>query len=134
MLHMSSKHTVAVTMAFLAFALMASLASAQTKTKKEPAAAKSATAASVEKAPRLTIVEPVKEYGEVPKGDKLDWSFLVKNTGNADLQIIAAKPGCGCTVADFDKLVKPGETGKINAHVDTTNFAGPIAKGVTVET
>jgi len=134
MLHMSSKRTVAVTMAFLAFALMASLASAQTKTKKEPAAAKSATAASVEKAPRLTIVEPVKEYGEVPKGDKLDWAFVIKNTGSSDLQIIAAKPGCGCTVADYDKVIKPGETGKVTAHVDTTNFSGPIAKTVTLET
>ncbi len=131
---MSSKRTVAVTMAFLAFALMASLASAQTKTKKEPAAAKSATAASVEKAPRLTIVEPVKEYGEVPKGDKLDWAFVIKNTGSSDLQIIAAKPGCGCTVADYDKVIKPGETGKVTAHVDTTNFSGPIAKTVTLET
>src|SRR5713226_5771678 len=132
MLHMS-KRTVAVTMAFLV-ALMASLASAQTKTKKEPAAAKSATAASVEKAPRLTIVEPVKEYGEVPKGDKLDWAFVIKNTGSSDLQIIAAKPGCGCTVADYDKVIKPGETGKVTAHVDTTNFSGPIAKTVTLET
>jgi hypothetical protein len=87
-----------------------------------------------EKAPRLTIVDPVKDFGVVPKGDKLDWSFVIKNTGNADLQIIAARPGCGCTVADFDKVIKPGETGKVNAHVDTTNFAGPIAKGVTVET
>jgi hypothetical protein len=87
-----------------------------------------------EKAPRLTIVDPVKDFGVVPKGDKLDWSFIIKNTGNADLQIIAARPGCGCTVADFDKVIKPGESGKVNAHVDTTNFAGPIAKGVTVET
>jgi len=132
MLHMS-KRTVAVTMAFLV-ALMASLASAQSKTKKEPAAAKSATAASEKKAPRLTIVEPVKEYGEVPKGDKLDWAFVIKNTGSSDLQIIAAKPGCGCTVADYDKVIKPGETGKVTAHVDTTNFSGPIAKTVTLET
>lgn len=87
-----------------------------------------------EKAPRLTIVEPVKDYGTIPKGEKLDWSFVVKNTGDADLQIIAAKPGCGCTVADFDKVIKPGETGKVTAHVDTTAFAGPIAKSVTLET
>jgi hypothetical protein len=106
---------------------------------KAPAAVAAAPAAvaepkEAEKAPRLTIIDPVKDFGVVPKGEKLDWSFAIKNTGNADLQIIAAKPGCGCTVADFDKLIKPGETGKINAHVDTTNFAGPIAKGVTVET
>ena len=129
---MSSKRSVVVTMAFLV-ALMASLASAQTKAKK-PDTAKSATAAAEEKSPRLTIVEPVKEYGEVAKGDKLDWSFLIKNTGTSDLQIIAAKPGCGCTVADFDKVIKPGETGKVTAHVDTTAFAGPIAKTVTLET
>ncbi len=122
---MSSKRSLAVTMAFLV-ALVASFAMAQAKTKKATT--------ETEKAPRLTIVEPTKEYGEVAKGDKLDWSFLVKNTGTADLQIIAAKPGCGCTVADFDKVIKPGETGKVTAHVDTTNFSGPIAKTVTLET
>jgi hypothetical protein len=100
---------------------------------KAPAAAPAA-AESKEAAPRLTIVDPVKDFGTVPRGEKLDWVFSIKNTGNADLQIIAARPGCGCTVADFDKVVKPGETGKVTAHVDTTNFAGPIAKSVTVET
>src|SRR5205085_5252345 len=123
---MSPKRSLVVTMASFV-ALMASLVSAQT------AAAKKADAAD-NKAPRLTIVEPVKEYGEVPKGDKLDWSFVIKNTGNADMQIIAAKPGCGCTVANFDKVVKPGVTGKATAHVDTTAFTGPITNTVTLET
>jgi hypothetical protein len=86
------------------------------------------------KAPRLTLVEPLKDFGTVPKGEKIDWSFEVKNTGNADLEILAAKPTCGCTVADFDKVIKPGATGKVSAHVDTTNFAGPISKAVTLET
>lgn len=124
---MSSKRNLVVAMAFLV-ALTASFATAQNKT------AKKATDTAEEKAPRLTIVEPVKEYGEVAKGDKLDWSFAIKNTGTADLQIIAARPGCGCTVADFDKVIKPGETGKVTAHVDTTAFSGPIAKTVTLET
>jgi hypothetical protein len=96
--------------------------------------AKPAEATKEAPAPRLTIVEPVKDFGVVAKGDKLDWTFQIKNTGDSDLQIIAAKPGCGCTVADFDKVIKPGETGKVTAHVDTTNFAGPIAKSVSVET
>lgn len=86
------------------------------------------------KAPRLTLVEPLKDFGTVPKGEKIDWSFVVKNTGSANLEILAAKPACGCTVADFDKVIKPGQTGKVTAHVDTTNFAGPISKAVTLET
>ena len=133
---MSSKRFLVVAMA----ALISVSALAATPNKKDDTeAAQKAKATATEskdeeKAPRLTIVEPVKDYGTVPKGDKLDWAFLIKNTGDADLQIIAAKPGCGCTVADFDKVIKPGATGKVTAHVDTTAFAGPIAKSVTLET
>jgi hypothetical protein len=86
------------------------------------------------KAPRLTLVEPLKDFGTVPKGTKIDWAFEIKNTGTADLEIIAAKPTCGCTVADFDKVIKPGQKGKVAAVVDTTGFAGPISKAVTLET
>ncbi|MGA8810134.1 MAG: DUF1573 domain-containing protein [Thermoanaerobaculia bacterium] len=135
---MSSKRILVVMIAVVV-ALTASLSFAAdqpAKAKKTAVAAekKAETAKEAEKAPRLTIVEPVKDYGTIAKGEKLDWSFLVKNTGDTDLQIIAAKPGCGCTVADFDKVIKPGETGKVTAHVDTTAFAGPIAKTVTLET
>lgn len=138
---MLSKRISLVTMATLV-ALTASLTFAADsgkaiKTKKKSTAAKHAeasTAKSADQAPRLTIVEPVKDFSTVSKGEKLDWAFAVKNTGTSDLQIIAARPGCGCTVADFDKLIKPGQTGKVNVHVDTTAFTGPIAKSVTLET
>ena len=116
---MSSKRILVIMIAVLV-ALTASLtfaADQPAKAKKTaaPAAKKAEAAKEAEKAPRLTIVEPVKDYGTIAKGEKLDWSFLVKNTGDSDLQIIAAKPGCGCTVADFDKVIKPGETGKVTA-------------------
>jgi len=91
-------------------------------------------AAEAAKAPRLMLTEPIKDFGTVPKGEKLDWSFEVKNTGTTDLEILAAKPTCGCTVADFTKVIKPGQSGKVTAHVDTTNFAGPISKSVQLET
>jgi hypothetical protein len=134
---MSSKRILVVMIAVLV-ALTAAISFAAdqpVKAKKSEAPAeKKAEPAAKDAAPRLTIVEPIKDYGTISKGEKLDWSFLVKNTGDADLQIISAKPGCGCTVADFDKVIKPGETGKVTAHVDTTAFAGPIAKTITLET
>lgn len=83
--------------------------------------------------PKITLVEPMKDFGTVPKGQKLDWVFVIKNTGTADLEIKSANPTCGCTVADFDKLIKAGQSGKITAHVDTTNFTGPISKAVTIQ-
>lgn len=134
---MSSKRILVVMMAILV-ALTASLALAQESAKKksdaQPAAKSAEAAKDADKAPRLTVVEPVKDYGTVSKGEKLSWAFAIKNTGTSDLQIIAARPACGCTVAEFDKVIKPGEIGKVTAQVDTTAFAGPIAKSVTIET
>lgn len=130
---MSSKRILVVMMAMVV-ALTASLALAQDVPKADAPKAAEATAKATDAAPRLTVVEPVKDYGTVSKGDKLTWAFTVKNTGTSDLQIIAARPACGCTVAEFDKVIKPGETGKVTALVDTTAFNGPIAKAVTLET
>jgi hypothetical protein len=127
-----SKGLFVISMASMLTASLAMAENQAPKPKSEPKAETAATAS--EKAPRLTIVEPVKDYGTVPKGDKLDWGFEIKNTGDSDLEILSAKPGCGCTVADFDKVIKPGKSGKVTAHVDTTAFAGPIAKSVTIET
>lgn len=124
-----SKRLFATTLAF-ALTLTAPFAVAAPEKKADPKAAEEAAA----KAPRLSLVEPVKDFGTVPKGEKLDWSFEIRNTGTADLEIIAAKPACGCTVADFDKVIKPGATGKVVAHVDTTAFSGPISKAVMLET
>ena len=121
-----SKRIIVITLALLV--AMTGAVSAQ-----QPAA--SASVPSAEKAaPRLTVVDPVKDFGTVPKGEKLAWSFSIKNTGNADLEIINARPACGCTVADFDKVIKPGQTGRVSANVDTTQFSGPISKPVTLET
>ena len=129
-----SKRLMTMTLVALV-AVFGPMASAETKSTAKTKKSTSAKAeAAKEKAPRLTVVEPIKDFGTVAKGEKLDWSFVIKNTGTADLEIIAARPACGCTVAEFDKVVKPGATGKVSANVDTMNFAGPISKAITLET
>jgi hypothetical protein len=80
----------------------------------------------------IDIVEKIKDFGQVAKGEKLKAVFEVRNTGTAPLEISSVRPTCGCTVANFDKTVAPGATGKIEAEVDTTAFSGPIAKSVLV--
>jgi hypothetical protein len=81
-------------------------------------------------APKIDVVPETRDVGTVPKGHVIDATFVIKNTGGSDLVITDAKPGCGCTVASFDKVVKPGEEGKVVSHVDTKTFAGPIAKSI----
>jgi len=84
--------------------------------------------------PKAVAVEPIKDVGTVPKGDKAVADFLIRNDGDAVLEITNVQPACGCTVAEYDKTVAPGKTGKVHAVVDTSTFSGPIAKGVTVFT
>lgn len=83
-------------------------------------------------APKIEISPETKEAGTVPKGQMIQTTFVVKNAGGSDLIISDARPGCGCTVASFDKLIKPGGQGKIITSVDTKNFSGPISKSLLV--
>ena len=82
--------------------------------------------------PAMEIAEKIKDFGTVPKGEKLRATFEVKNNGKAPLEISQVRPTCGCTVANFDRTVAPGATGKVVAEVDTSGFSGPISKVVLV--
>jgi hypothetical protein len=82
--------------------------------------------------PKAVVAEPIKDVGFVAKGDVAAHEFAIRNEGDAPLQIQEVRAACGCTVADYDKVIAPGQTGKIRVSVDTTTFNGAIAKGVTV--
>lgn len=84
--------------------------------------------------PRAMPVEPIKDFDIVPKGDVIQHEFLIKNEGDAPLEITDVKPACGCTVARYDKTIAPGATGKVSAKVKTSDFAGPISKSIAVFT
>jgi hypothetical protein len=117
------RHTKTVILALCAVLLVAaSLLAADTPSAKAPGKSKA------------TVAEPIKDVGTVPKGQKITHDFLIKNEGDSDLQITNVQPACGCTVAEFDKVIKAGATGKVHAVVDTTTFSGAISKGVSVFT
>jgi hypothetical protein len=86
------------------------------------------------KGPKAVVAEPMKDVGTVPTGEKIVQDFAIRNEGTAPLQITEVRPACGCTVAEFDKTVAPGATGKVHAVLDTKTFTGPISKGVSVFT
>jgi hypothetical protein len=84
--------------------------------------------------PKAVAVEPIKDAGNVAKGEKIAHDFILRNDGDAPLEITQVHPACGCTVVEFDKTIAPGKTGKVHAVLDTSTFSGAIAKGVTVFT
>jgi hypothetical protein len=100
--------------------------------KPAPVAAKPAAAAKSTASPKIEISPETKDAGTVAKGQMVEATFVVHNGGGSDLVISDARPSCGCTVASFDKVIKPGQDGKIQSSVDTKSFSGPISKSVLV--
>jgi len=84
----------------------------------------------------LPIVEFEKlehDFGTVPEGPKVSYSYKFKNTGQAPLIIQDAKPSCGCTVPAWSKEPVPvGGTGFVKAEFDTNGKSGIQNKTITV--
>ncbi len=85
-------------------------------------------------APRAVVEAPVVDVGKVSKGEPIRHEFVIRNTGDAPLEITEVKPSCGCTVASFSDRIAPGASGSVTAEVETDAFGGAIAKSVTVFT
>lgn len=91
-------------------------------------------AAAADGKPAAAVAEPVIDAGEVPLGEPIEAVFEIENQGDAPLEITEVRPACGCTVADFDRVIEPGATGRVHATVDTTSVVGANAKAITVFT
>lgn len=74
-------------------------------------------------------------YGTVRAGTVIDHEFKFTNTGTGPLEILAVRPGCGCTTSgEFDKILAPGASGRIPVKMSTAKFSGPVTKTVAVHT
>jgi hypothetical protein len=86
-------------------------------------------------APKLVTQSFTHDFGEVKPGEPLKYSFIIKNEGNANLQITSVAPSCGCTASEYDKIIAPGKEGKITLAVGVTDhYVGETTKSATVNT
>lgn len=74
------------------------------------------------------------DAGTVIKGEIINATFTMKNTGEHPLVIAEVKGGCTCTVADYPKKpIPPGESGEIFAQVNTDKTGtGKINKSIRI--
>jgi hypothetical protein len=132
----SEKKLAMGTLSAALLVVVASAAQAQEKKAPAPAPAQAVAAPAAPAAdpngPKLVLVEDKKDIGVIAKGEVIKHAFIVKNAGKSDLHITDVKPSCGCTVPEFDKVIKPGGEGKITLNVDTKNFQGPISKSALI--
>lgn len=85
--------------------------------------------------PECSIAATEHSFGAVKPGTPLTYSFVIKNTGKARLEIKNVAPSCGCTTSSYDKSIAPGDEGKITLAVEKTDaYKGEVTKTATVST
>lgn len=99
-----------------------------------PVAAQEAADATSGASPKAVIASPIADLGEVSRGETTTHDFIIKNEGDAPLEITEVRPACGCTVAEYDEIIPPGGTGKVHAELDTSGVSGAASKAITVFT
>lgn len=85
--------------------------------------------------PAIKFDTPVYDFGRVRAGQDITHDFWFTNNGTGPLELLRVRPSCGCTQAGaHDKIVQPGQTGKIPIKMSTGHAAGPVNKTVMVNT
>ncbi len=64
-------------------------------------------------APRVAVAETSRDFGKVFENQAMGHTFVIKNEGDAPLQVEDVDPDCACTVADYDRVIPPGGQGKL---------------------
>jgi len=122
----------------LAAAIVVGLLPARSPSAAEPPGASAPAAASGKAAAAgpggtAQIADTTFQAGSVAQGTDITHVFTIRNVGLHPLTV-DAKPGCGCTVTEFDEVIAPGKSGKVSATIKTVTFKGPITKSITVTT
>jgi len=89
---------------------------------------------ATEKQPRIFCEEPTFDFGSRDASETVDHTFVLKNTGTADLEIKRVQPACGCTTAELEKkIVPPGESNRISAKLSLAGRTGELQKPILIE-
>lgn len=83
--------------------------------------------------PNIEMLETSYNFGEIQQGESVTHDFILKNTGEADLIISAAKGSCGCTVPEWPKTpIAKGEEAAIKVTFNSAGRSGKQNKTVTL--
>lgn len=81
----------------------------------------------------VQIIDSAYNFGSVADGEKVEYSYRFKNTGNKPLVIVQATASCGCTVPQKpEKPILPGEVGFIKIVFDSKGRVGEAHKTISV--
>ena len=84
-------------------------------------------------APLIRIDNPDHDFGTIYRGDTAEHIFIIRNAGNAPLEIKNVRSSCGCTVPTISKrILEPQESTELKAVFDSRRFRGQVTKNIFV--
>ena len=79
--------------------------------------------------PRLHLPDPVFDWGTAYRGQRIEHTFRIENTGGGPLEIEQIKPQCGCTIAtDYERRLLPGESTMLKLTLESGALSGSKEK------
>lgn len=91
-------------------------------------------AAPAVKTPKIQFKVDTWNFGKVKQGAVLEHEFVFKNVGDVKLNVGSVETSCGCTAALVsDKVLDPGQEGKIKVSFTSTGYSGDISKYIYVD-
>jgi hypothetical protein len=89
------------------------------------AACQPVTAQTTAWADKLFAGDLIHDFGTVPRGAQLKYTFKMTNIYRVPLEITNIRVECGCvTVKEGTKLLQPNESGWLNVNMDSARFSG----------
>ena len=81
----------------------------------------------------VQLIDSDYNFGNVTDGDKVEYSYRFRNTGNKPLVIASAVASCGCTVPEKpEEPIKPGKVGFLKVVFNSKGRVGEVHKTITV--
>jgi hypothetical protein len=78
--------------------------------------------------PRAHLAETSYDFGQVQEYLSLTHTFVVRNSGDQNLQILEVDPDCACTVAQYDRVIPSGGTGQIRLEIQPFSVVHAFTK------
>ena len=107
--------------------------SANVETASQETSSSAITADNVELLSSIEFAEDAFDFGEITQGEKVEHTFMFKNTGENDLVIVSAKGSCGCTIPKWPKeIIAPGAEAEMYVIFNSDGKSGRQNKKVSV--
>ena len=91
-------------------------------------------AATLEAAPRAVAAQTTQDVGRIDDTHDVQTTYTISNDGDSDLMLVDVVASCGCTVADYDRVIPPGEAGRVVVTLKPQGYSGPLARSIRVYT